>query len=81
MRDGVSSWQTDGMPRKPTIEIIDVRGLPEPVVATLKAVVDAVRREVPEAPTRRSARGQGLRVFEGRVKGKLTRREIYDDVG
>lgn len=81
MRVIVSLWQTDSMPRKSTIEIIDVRGLPEPVVATLKAVVDAVRREVPEAPTRRRARGQGFRVFDGRVKGKLTRREIYDDVG
>ena len=69
------------MPRKSAIEIIDVRGLPEPVTVTLKAVVDALRREVPEKPTRRRSTGRGLRVFDGKVKGKLTRREIYDDVG
>jgi hypothetical protein len=68
------------------MEYINVRGLPEPVARALERMVDALRRKVWAAPasqqqTAPSANG-GLRLDRrrGKVIGRLTREELYDDV-
>ncbi len=75
------AWHAVSMTRKSSMTTIDVRGLPEPVIATLQTVVDALRREVPAMRRRRSVRGRGLHVVDGRVKGRLTRHDIYGELG
>ena len=59
---------------------INVEGLPEPVAQALQHVVKALRQELQsQQPQKRQK--VDLPVWEGTVKGKLTREEIYEDVG
>jgi len=64
------------------MEILDVSDLPAPVVRALKKVVESVRRELAEKPTTRKPPGEKVKLSlcEGKVIGKLSREEIYDDV-
>ena len=58
---------------------ISLEGLPDPVVRSLEALVETVRREM------RAAQVQRHRVelprWPGKVIGSLTREEIYEDAG
>jgi hypothetical protein len=67
------------------METINVKGLPEPVVRALAAVVDALRSQAPSEGVKKSIeKGETRRelpVLPGTVYGSLTRKEIYEDVG
>ena len=57
---------------------IDVEGLPEPVVQAVERMVDALRDQFrDEAGARPKVK---LPTRPGKVYGRLTREEIYDDV-
>ena len=67
------------------IDPIDVDGLPEHVVRTLKNIVETYRKDGNGVQTTRSELGRkrpGLRFIEkpGKVLTGLSRRDIYDDV-
>lgn len=55
---------------------IDVHDLPESVARAIEAMVDALRRQLVQAPVREKTRD--LPRWEGEVLGGLTRDEIYD---
>lgn len=61
------------------MKVIDVEGLPEPVAQALETVVQTLRRELHEQVERRPQ--IELPVWPGTVHGRLTREEIYEDVG
>ena len=58
---------------------INVEGLPEPVIEALAQLVEALREQFQAAKEIRPH--VDLLVFPGKVIGKLTREEIYEDVG
>ena len=61
------------------MKTIDVDGLPEPIIRSLEAMVQAVREQVSSADKPRQ-RVQ-LSVKKGNVISPLTREEIYKDAG
>lgn len=68
--------------RKSAIQSIDVRGLPEPAVASLQQMAHAFRQVYPK-PRRASRRHSVNNLIrkEGHVIGDISRRTIYGDVG
>jgi len=65
------------------MENINVGGLPEPVVRALESMVETLRRQmtgqpVTTGPTTRNGQVV-LPRWPGKIIGKLTREEIYDD--
>jgi hypothetical protein len=59
------------------VKTINVEGLPEPVVAAVARMVDALRNQLGQRPQR--AKKAELVTRPGKVHGHLTRSEIYDD--
>ena len=65
------------------MKTIDVDGLPETVAQALAGVVRTLRQELQAATERTNGDGREkvqLRVRPGKVIGRLTREEIYEDV-
>lgn len=60
-------------------KVISVEGLPTPVAQMLRAMVRTLRDQLRSAP--RSTKSRSLPTWPGTVKGKMTRNEIYEDVG
>jgi hypothetical protein len=60
------------------MDVIDVRGLPDPVAHALQAMVQALRDQL--RTTRDQRQRVDLPAWPGKPIGKLTREEIYDDV-
>jgi hypothetical protein len=69
------------------VENINVRGLPEPVARALENMVDALRRQTAAQPPARQQQQTSpngtlqLDHRPGKVIGRLTREELYDDAG
>lgn len=61
------------------MESIDVRGLPEPIVNAMVAMVEYFRMQTKENPKDAPAKPVHLSVWPGKALGRLTREEIYDD--
>ena len=68
--------------RKSAIQSIDVRGLPEPFVTTLQSMAQMFRSTAAEMgqAERRAPRDGALRTA-GKLKGGITRADLYGDVG
>jgi len=65
------------------MEHINVRGLPEPVVRALENMVEALRKQWMSAPPKAGPSNNGALRLEhrpGKVIGRLSREELYDDV-
>ena len=60
------------------MKTIDVEGLPEPVAEAVARMVEALREQLRNQPENRQK--IELITRPGRVYGRLTREEIYDDV-
>jgi hypothetical protein len=61
------------------MKTINVDDIPEPVVRAMTAVVETLREELHKAE---KPRGKvELPIWPGKVVGKLTRTEVYQDVG
>ena len=62
------------------MEHLNVEGLPEPIVRGLEVIVEIARKLTGKKspPPRRQHIALGVR--KGRVYGKLTREEIYDNI-
>jgi len=60
------------------MKTIDVEGLPKPVAEAVARMVETLRKqwEGPREPRRRVE----LPIWPGKVYGRLTREEIYEDV-
>ena len=67
------------MQHKPTITVISVAGLPQPIVRALQAAVSLLHRTLPHR--RRVSRQLDLLTKPGRVTGPIDRLHIYEDVG
>ncbi len=60
------------------METIRVKGLPEPIAQALEAIVQKLRDQLcPEHDKKPRVK---FRTRQGNVLGRLTRREIYEDV-
>jgi hypothetical protein len=68
--------------RKSAIQSIDVRGLPEPFVTTLQSMAQMFRSTAAEIDRagRRTPR-DGAPRKAGKLKGGITRADLYGDVG
>ncbi len=73
------TWHGEFMNRKPTITIINVVGLPQPIARLLQRLVYALQRLLTTKP--RARHQVALLTKPGTVKGPLTRQRIYEDVG
>ena len=60
------------------MKTIDVGGLPEPIAEAVARMVDALREQYVNEPQKRQK--VKLITRPGKVYGRLTREEIYDDV-
>jgi hypothetical protein len=61
------------------METIDVKDLPESIAQVIKTMVNTLRQQL---QTKKQTRPLiTLLVWEGRPLGRLTREEIYEDVG
>ncbi len=60
------------------MKTIDVEGLPQPVAEAVARMVETLREQLPDEPEKRQK--VKLITRPGRVYGRLTREEIYDDV-
>ena len=65
------------MKEQQTTKAINVEGLPQPVTHALQAMIQALKGQLHVVPKRPQA-GE-LKDRPGKVIGKLTRKEIYED--
>ena len=61
------------------MKTIDVEDLPEPVAQAVASMVEAMRKQLQHQSGKR--RRVDLPVWPGKTIGRLTREEIYEDVG
>ena len=73
------TWHGEFMNRKPTITVINVVGLPQPIARLLQGLVYTLQRLPTTKP--RARHQVALLTKPGTVKGPLTRQRIYEDVG
>lgn len=66
------------MKEQQTIKAINVEGLPQPVTRALQSMVQTLRDQLHTVQKPRQI--GNLKTKPGTVIGKLTRKEIYDDV-
>jgi hypothetical protein len=62
-----------------SMETISVKGLPEPIVRAVEAMVQALREQLTNTKGQRKEPVE-LPLWRGTVIGSLTREDIYDDV-
>ena len=65
--------------RRKMMKAINLDGLPEPVAEAIEHLVEVLREQFRLA--RKTPGRADLPIWEGKVTGKLTREEIYEDVG